>query len=145
MMLDHFDPDLKKKLTVEGGRFRTSEGVSIVGAGGGEVRFVLTPNVGTRSLGLTSVTHAPGQTFEPHSHPISEEVLVVLQGSGQFFLGDEWFDVDIGDVVFAPPGVLHGSRNPASNSAEFVTLGCASPPQLDLYDRVGYRLLTRPA
>ncbi len=108
---------------------------------GVEVNLVLTPRIGSRSIGITSAVHQPGQGFEPHLHPISEEVLICIKGKGEFYLKDKWIPVSEGDIVFAPPGVLHGTRNPAGNTEIFVTVGCGAPPQLDLYQRSNYNPL----
>ncbi len=94
---------------------------------------------------MTAGTHFPGQGMLPHKHPISEEMLIVFRGNGQFYLDDQWYDVAEGDVLYAPAGVWHGTRNPATNTEPFITIGCASPPQLDLYERAGYVLETGPA
>ena len=141
-MVNHYDQEERRRISHEGGRFNFAQGVPFHTRDGLEAMFVLTPNVGTRGIGLTSGFHSPGQGFEPHKHPLSEEVLVVVRGKGQIYLKDRWLDVEEGDVVYAPPGVLHGTRNPSSNTEVFVTLGCASPPQLDLYEKANYALLT---
>ena len=75
------------------------------------------------------------------SNPISEEILIIHSGEGECYLYDKWIPCKAGDIIFAPPGVLHGTRNPAGNTEPFVTLGIATPPQLDLYMRAGYDVL----
>ncbi len=128
-----------------GGKFSLRDGPEFRQQGGLGVKFVVTPNTGSRMIGVTAGFHEPGQSFAPHTHPISEEVLIVLRGKGQIFLEDRWLDVSEGDVVYAPEGVLHGTRNPAENTEPFITIGCAAPPQLDLYQRSGYELKNEPA
>jgi gentisate 1,2-dioxygenase len=135
-MEDHQD------VRLHGGRFNLRHGPEFTQQGGLGVNFVLTPNTGARGIGVTAGVHAPGESFEPHRHPLSEEVLIVFSGRGQIYLRDRWIDVEEGDVVYAPEGILHGTRNPSENTEEFITIGCAAPPQLDLYMRAGYKLRT---
>lgn len=125
-----------------GGVFKLGGGPAFEQRGGLGVNLVVTPNVGSRGIGLTAGFHAPGVSFAPHRHPLSEEILVAVKGRGQFYLHDRWIDVEEGDVVYAPEGILHGTRNPSTNTETFVTIGCAAPPQLDLYQRSGYVLRT---
>jgi quercetin dioxygenase-like cupin family protein len=128
-----------------GGRFNVHRGYLHQQPSGLETHLVITPNTGSRGIGLTAGTHFPGQGMLPHTHPISEEILIAFRGKGQFYLDDRWYDVEEGDIAYAPAGVWHGTRNPVSNTEAFITIGCASPPQLDLYARAGYVLETGPA
>jgi quercetin dioxygenase-like cupin family protein len=127
-----------------GGVFALGKGPEYKQLGGLDVNLVVTPNMGSRGIGVTAGFHAPGQSFAPHRHPLSEEILIVFKGKGQFYLHDRWIDVSEGDVVYAPEGVLHGTRNPETNTETFITIGCASPPQLDMYQRSGYQLDSGP-
>jgi mannose-6-phosphate isomerase-like protein (cupin superfamily) len=133
------------QVRLHGGLFNVHRGHLHVQPSGLETHLVLTPNVGTRGIGLTAGTHYPGQGMLPHKHPISEEILIAFRGKGQFYIHDRWYDVEEGDIAYAPAGVWHGTRNPEGNTEPFVTIGCASPPQLDLYDRAGYILESGPA
>lgn len=106
--------------------------------GGINVHYYLSPKIGSRMVGITSGIHQPGQGFEPHVHPLSEELLIVLRGKGEIFLKDRWIKVSEGDIVYAPEGVPHGTRNLEGSDEELITIGIAVPPQLDLYFRSGY-------
>ncbi|MEI3282689.1 MAG: cupin domain-containing protein [Enterocloster sp.] len=53
--------------------------------------------------------HKPGKEFAPHKHPVSEEIAIIHSGKGECYLYDKWIPVETGDIVFAPPGVLHGT------------------------------------
>lgn len=127
---------------INGGVFSLADGPEFVQEGGLGVKFIVTPNTGSRMVGVTAGFHQPGQSFQPHTHPISEELLIVVKGRGEIYLKDRWIPVKEGDIVYAPEGVPHGTRNPADNTEVFVTIGVASPPQLDLYHRSGYVLHT---
>lgn len=106
--------------------------------GGLDVKFFLSPKIGSRNVGITSGIHGPGEGFEPHVHPLSEELLIVLEGSGEVFLDDKWIPVSKGDIVYAPEGVPHGTRNNSKTNEDLIMIGIGIPPQLDLYLRSGY-------
>ncbi|MBI3079512.1 MAG: cupin domain-containing protein [Deltaproteobacteria bacterium] len=105
---------------------------------GGHMRFVCWPGMGAREVGTHCVILQPGEAFAPHVHAISCDVVLVFRGQGQFFLGDRWYDVQEGDLLYAPPGVMHGTRNPATNSEPMICVGTGVPPQLELYEKGGY-------
>lgn len=48
-----------------------------------------------------------GGSTAKHYHPKTEEVYYITAGCGRMILGDEEFDVGIGDAVAIPPGVPH--------------------------------------
>ncbi|HSK68965.1 MAG TPA: cupin domain-containing protein [Candidatus Limnocylindria bacterium] len=126
-----------------GGIFNIHEGYNWAKSTGLDVHLVLTPRVGSRNVGITSGVHEPGMEFEPHIHPLSEELVFCFEGEGEFFLHDKWIPVKAGDVLYAPPGIRHGTRKPAGSTGRFVTVGVATPPQLDLYNRIGYDVLAK--
>ena len=69
------------------------------------------------------------------------ELIYLERGEFTLIYGEKTYHCKAGDIIFAPPGVWHGTRNPAGNTEPFVTLGIATPPQLDLYARAGYDVL----
>lgn len=131
----------KKEVQQTGGLFNIHEGYNWTKSTDLDLHLVLTPKQGSRGIGITSAVHHAGQEFEPHVHPISEELVFCQEGEGEFFLYDRWIPVKAGDVLYAPPGVYHGTRKPKDSPGVFVTIGVASPPQLDLYTRIGYDIL----
>lgn len=133
---------IKEKNRTKGGKFNIYKGdFSFVEENGVPVNLVMTPRVGTINIGMTSGMHEPGQGFTPHVHPMSEETLLCFKGKGEMYLYDRWIPVEEGDVVYAPAGVPHGTRNPATNTELFVTIGIATPPQADLYNKLNYDVL----
>lgn len=124
-----------------GGKFSISGGETWTMPNGHVVHFALNPKMGCKGANIAVGFHEPGKEFAPHKHPISEEILIIHSGEGECFLYDKWIPTKAGDIIYAPPGVLHGTRNPAENTEPFVTLGIATPPQLDLYMRAGYDVL----
>lgn len=129
-----------KTVRDQGGLFNIHEGYNWANSSDLDLLLVLTPKMGSHGIGITSAVHHPGMEFEPHQHPLSEELVFCHSGEGEFYLYDKWYPVKAGDVLYAPPGVYHGTRKRAGTEGDFVTIGVAAPPQLDLYNRIGYQL-----
>jgi quercetin dioxygenase-like cupin family protein len=73
----------------------------------------------------TNVTHIlAGGGVRPHVHREHDEIIVVIEGAGEFRLGDEVKSIGPGDVIVAPAGAIHG---PTSNSPRFVFLSVFAP------------------
>lgn len=79
----------------------------------GRITFrTLVSSDSTPSERLTAGTAeiAPGDVFRPHRHR-ETEVYLVLAGEGMLLLDDAARQIRAGDVVFLPPGQLHGVAN----------------------------------
>lgn len=122
----------------EGGLFHIEDSQAVFEMPNGTLRLLVWPGMGARMLSTHSARLRPGQSFEPHVHAVSEDVVLVFRGRGKAFLHDRWYDVKEGDIVYAPAGVRHGFANPAENIEDLITLGTGTPPILDLYERAGY-------
>jgi len=105
---------------------------------GAEMKFILWPGVGTKMVGQHIAFHEPGMAFAPHVHPISEDAILVVDGTGQAYLESRWIDVGPGDIIYAPAGIRHGTACRPNEPDLFICSGCASPPQFDLYQLAGY-------
>jgi len=120
-----------------GGVFNLFRGAAFTGYGC-LMRFILWPGVGTKMIGQHIAFHEPGTAFAPHVHPISEDAVPVEDGTGQLYLESRWIDAGIGDILYAPAGVRHGTGCRPAEPRMFICSGCASPPQFDLYELAGY-------
>ncbi|WP_329041266.1 cupin domain-containing protein [Streptomyces sp. NBC_00178] len=103
------------------------------------MNFVFWPGNGSSQLCLHCGIQQPGETFSVHLHPDSDESMIDFEGVGQMYLADRWVDVSPGDVLYAAPGVLHGTRNPHTGpeARRFVTCGGPSPYDPALYSAAG--------
>lgn len=103
------------------------------------MNFVFWPGTGSSQLCLHCGIQQPGQTFNVHLHPDSDEAFIAFEGTGQMYLRDRWIDVSAGDVLYAAPGVLHGARHPHTgpDAVRFVTCGGPSPFDPALYAAAG--------
>ncbi len=115
-------------------------------ANGSPMRFVLWPGHGSRLCGFHLTRCAPGDIFATHTHPVSDECVIVWAGSARGFIDGHWFEMGIHECLLAPCGVVHGGPlNVETQTIDNVhpthdTLwgGFASPPQGDLYLHGGY-------
>jgi mannose-6-phosphate isomerase-like protein (cupin superfamily) len=103
------------------------------------MNFVFWPGTGSSRLCLHCGVMEPGQTFNVHTHPDSEEAFIAVTGKGQLHLDGRWYDAQAGDVLFAAPGVPHGTRHPNSDpdAGSFATCGGPTPFDPVLYERAG--------
>jgi quercetin dioxygenase-like cupin family protein len=60
-------------------------------------------------LGLNCL--APGQEQKLHDHADQDKFYFVVEGAGEFVVGDERRLAEQGAVVWAPAGVAHGVSN----------------------------------
>lgn len=118
-------------VTRHGALFNVLDGTAFTGIGL-PMRLVLWPGAGTRLTGFNYAYCGEGVEDTIHTHPVSDEFLVMWSGEGQFFVGDiGWVDAGAGDVALAPCGVMHGHRSTPERGPSMMG-GFASPPQLDL-------------
>ena len=91
-------------------------------------------DLGSKNLTVTWVDVPPGAEQRPHSHPDSEQVYVIVRGSGRIQVAGDTEHVGEGDLVFIPPGAEHGIKNEGSDPLVYVS--AASPPvsMAELYD-----------
>lgn len=62
-------------------------------------------------LGLNCLE--PGQVQSPHDHAGQDKFYYVVEGTGRFQLGEEQVEAGVGEVVWAPAGLVHGVVNEA--------------------------------
>jgi len=93
---------------------------------GSEIRELLAHrNSCIRKQSLAEARVAPGLTTVLHYHPVTEEIYYLLSGSGQMRLGDERFEVAVGDAIAIPPGLPHQITN--TGNVPLVFLCCCAP------------------
>ena len=70
----------------------------------------------------------PGQTQKIHAHDGADKFYVVLEGSGQFTVGDVERHAETGSIVIAPAGIPHGVTN-QGNERLSLLVAIAPPPK----------------
>lgn len=96
--------------------------------GDGQVSHLLLAEgqFGAQRLCVTWVECQPGSQQALHRHLTQEQVYVIVRGHGQMLVGDEERAVDVGTMVFIPPGAPHAIRNTGSELLVYVS--ATSPP-----------------
>ncbi|MDO8213500.1 cupin domain-containing protein [Conexibacter sp. CPCC 206217] len=108
------------------------------GSVGSATLMVLWPGHGVRSSGLNFGPIEPGAPAPRHTHPISDECVVFLDGEpGDLELRGGRVRVQMHDVLLVPCGVEHGG-GPMRDQGRLWVAGIASPPQPDLLLKSGY-------
>jgi quercetin dioxygenase-like cupin family protein len=98
-----------------------AEGIRPEGAAPGAKAYVQFNGPTDQLAAIASgfVTLEPGaQPHPPHRHP-EEEIMIVGEGSGEFFLDGVTTAVKVRDAIFAEANVLHGVRNTGSTRMTF--------------------------
>ena len=67
-------------------------------------------DLGTGITVLFVVLDAPGGGPKRHTHPY-DEVFILREGRGRYYVGDDVIDAEAGDVVLAPAGIPHTFEN----------------------------------
>jgi mannose-6-phosphate isomerase-like protein (cupin superfamily) len=79
---------------------------------GSQIRELMHPDRhGNRAQSLAEAIVSPGQETLLHKHLRTEELYHTTAGRGLMTLGDERFEVGVGDTVLIPPGAAHCIRN----------------------------------
>ena len=77
---------------------------------GVQTRMLVSAANGAAHLCIFEQWVAPGTGAPTHSHPV-EEVLTVLEGEAEMWLGDQRVMVTAGQSLIVPAGRNHGFRN----------------------------------
>jgi mannose-6-phosphate isomerase-like protein (cupin superfamily) len=93
---------------------------------GSEIREWVAPGTPGRRQSLAEATVPAGGSTRAHYHRESEEIYLVVRGSGRLLLGDEERAVSAGDCVVIPPGTVH--RLWAGDDAPLVVVCSCVPP-----------------
>lgn len=112
------------------------------------------------ALSVLESVDMPGEGPPPHVHSREEEIFYVLEGSYEFFCGDQKFSVTKGATIYAPRGLPHSYRqvgatpgrllvtiSPAGFEAFFEEIGALSPAEqkiphvIEIGERYGLRFL----
>jgi mannose-6-phosphate isomerase-like protein (cupin superfamily) len=91
------------------------------------IRHLAAPwTLGTTQLWLGTSSVDPGFTSNAHSHEEQEEVFYCISGCGKIKVDDDVFDVEPGNVVFAPAKSVHQLIN--DGDEVFKVVAAVAPP-----------------
>jgi quercetin dioxygenase-like cupin family protein len=106
----------------------------------GELRWMSNPpTTGARQLTVIDVTLAPGKGHDFHKHPDQEEVIYVIAGEVEQWIGQEKRMLVPGDCAYIPADVVHASFNVGAADAKVVAIlgPCVGKIGYELVDVAG--------
>ena len=80
------------------------------------------PSTGANQLTVIEVTLAPGKGHDFHRHPDQEEVLYVISGTVEQWVGQEKRIIGPGDTAFLPADMVHASFNAGKTDAKIIAI-----------------------
>jgi len=98
-----------------------SERVSVEGAEGVSVRWLISVRDGAPNFYMRRFELEPGGHTPRHQHPWEHEVYI-LEGEGSVFGGGRENRFRPGDVIYIPPGEEHGFAADAGQAVAFLCL-----------------------
>ena len=102
----------------DGGRPVSEATVSLPGQG--ERIRNLVVKVSREEIDGLEIDCGPGYGPDPHNHELEVDSFYILDGELDFMLGDQIVRAGPGTFVSAPPGAVHGFKNPGPGRAHFL-------------------------
>ena len=79
----------------------------------------------------------PGEWIYPHTHPGSDDIWYIVQGSGEYYMtAEEKKTVKPGDTALASPGEVHGIFN--SGSEDIIIFSVLAPLPVETEEAPGF-------
>jgi quercetin dioxygenase-like cupin family protein len=85
--------------------------------------------VDNKELLMVRANMEPGRSHPFHTHPTREEIIYVVSGRAEQWVGAEKRILGPGDMAFIPKGEPHGTWNPFEEKLVFLAI--LSPSQAD--------------
>ena len=105
------------------GKFSIRKDVSPEVLDWGELRWLSNPpTTGAGQLTVIDVALTPGKGHNFHKHPDQEEVLLIVAGTVEQWIGEEMRLLGPGDSAFVPKGVVHASFNAGTGEARIAAI-----------------------
>jgi mannose-6-phosphate isomerase-like protein (cupin superfamily) len=95
---------------------------------GSTIRVLLDGATGAINQSLAEAELEPGQETKRHYHARTEELYVVLEGTGEMEVNGERAGVGPGDAILVPPRARHQIR---AGGTRLRFLCCCAPPYSD--------------
>ena len=69
-----------------------------------------------------------GTNIKPHYHSVTDEIVLVVGGSGEIMIDGRWNAVKAGDLHVNARGLVHSTRAPQEN-LKFISIFAPPQPQ----------------
>jgi quercetin dioxygenase-like cupin family protein len=91
--------------------------------------------VNNQHLMLVRANMEPGRDHPFHSHPTREEIIYIISGRAEQWVGKEKRILKAGEMAFIPMGEVHGTYNPFDEKLVFLAiLSPSDAPEPGLVD-----------
>jgi len=103
----------------------------------GRLRWLSNPaTTAAGKLTVIEVELAPGKGHDFHKHPRQEEVIYVVAGRVEQWLGETKRELSAGDSAFIPPDIVHASFNIGEEDARIIAIlgPCEGPIGYEIVD-----------
>jgi len=101
----------------------------------------IAPRIGAQKLGYNITAVSPGKSaFPSHSHYANEEMVFVLQGTGEVRIGASTYPIRVGDVIAFPAGgkeMAHQIINSGTEELRYLAVSTKLSPELVEYPNSG--------
>ena len=105
------------------GKFRSAHEFETQDVGIATLRWMCHPaSTGARQLTVVEATLAPGKGHSFHQHPDQEEMVYIVSGQVEQWVGRERRILDPGDAAFMPAGTVHASFNAGDSDARLLAI-----------------------
>ena len=71
---------------------------------------------GSERITILVQNYRPGGVHKTHAHEDAEQVFFVYEGRGEFLLGNDWFKISKGDLVYVPRNTIHAAKNSSEST-----------------------------
>lgn len=99
------------------------------------------PRVGAQKLGYNLTSVPPGKRAFPfHNHRVNEEMMYVLEGTGEVRIGAAVYPIRAGDIVALPPGgqdSAHQVINTGASELKYFAVSTKQTPEIVDYPDSG--------
>jgi uncharacterized cupin superfamily protein len=100
-------------------------------------RLHRTPSVSPAGLCVLEQWSDPGAGAPTHRHANAEELIVVIEGSAEFWLGGDRSELSAGDSILLAAGSSHGFRNCGEGLLHTVAVFDTAHPLVEYDDEPG--------
>ena len=101
-----------------------------------------------RGLLLVRVRMPTGRAHQFHRHPAMEEIIYVLSGAAEQWVGRERRTLHAGDTAHIPRDIVHGTYNAGAEPLVFLAVlspaDAPGPPLVDVHQEEPWRSLRPP-
>ncbi len=104
--------------------------------------------VASEHILLVRAEMPPGMSHQFHHHPTMEEIIYVLEGRAEQWVGREPRILSAGEVAHIPTGTIHGTYNPFDETLRFLAIlspaRFAGPAVVDVFREPPWCILKTP-